>query len=212
MPEVNDTVKLCPNCRSFNDLSESNICQYCDFNLVEGKFEELMAQPGEVFAAMKKYMVPGEQLRHAAYGLQQSTLLIIVALIAMLLPATLITVLLVGANAGLFGSLVFFIVWGISLIPVLALLRKDYMVGLTDQRLLVVRIKMPIFTVNLNDVVSVSDYPLARARQAETKIGLMRVFIKLKDAQSSINLQFGGRGLSSNYKEAVEIAHTLSGK
>jgi hypothetical protein len=40
MPEVNDTVKLCPNCRSFNDLSESNICQYCDFNLVEGKFDE----------------------------------------------------------------------------------------------------------------------------------------------------------------------------
>lgn len=37
---ANDTVKLCPNCRSFNDLSESNICQYCDFNMVEGKFDE----------------------------------------------------------------------------------------------------------------------------------------------------------------------------
>lgn len=46
MPEVNDNVKLCPNCRSFNDLSESNICQYCDFDIVEGKFDEKPVPPG----------------------------------------------------------------------------------------------------------------------------------------------------------------------
>ncbi|MGH9845262.1 MAG: hypothetical protein ACREEM_41635 [Blastocatellia bacterium] len=172
-----------------------------------GKF---IPQPDVVRAALEQRLAPGEQIRYAAYGLQQSALIMGLVIFALMIPAVLINLVLVGSRAGLFGTLTFFIIWMGLMAPVIPLLRKDYLVGLTDQRLLVQRVKTPMFTINLGNVLSFTDYPLSQLKGARTKIGPMRVFIKLKDARQSLNLQFGGRGLTGNYQQAAEIARALN--
>jgi hypothetical protein len=57
--------------------------------------------------------------------------------------------------------------------------------------------------------LSLDDFPLGDVKGAETRIGPMRVFIKIRSAQKSFDLQFGGRGLTGNYQQAVEIARAL---
>lgn len=171
-----------------------------------GKF---IPQPDEVRVALERHLAPGEQISYAAYGLQQSAPLMVLVIFALMIPAALINLALVGLRAGLFGALTFFIIWMVLMAPVIPLLRKDYLVGLTDQRLLIARVKTPIFTINLNHVLSLDDFPLGDVRGAETRIGPMRVFIKIRSGRLSLNLQFGGRGLTDNYQQAVEIAHAL---
>jgi hypothetical protein len=171
---------------------------------------KLIPQPDDVRSALEQHLAPGERMLHAAYGLQQSAPLMVLVILALMIPAALINLMFIGSRAGLFGTLTFFIIWMGSMALVTPLLRKDYLVGLTDQRLLMVRVKTPIFTINLNHVLSFADFPLSDVKGTETRIGPMRVFLKIRGGQQSFNLQFGGRGLTGNYQQAVEIARALS--
>ena len=69
--------------------------------------------------------------------------------------------------------------------------------------------KALIFTINLNDVLSLDDLPLCDMKGAQIGIGPMRVFIKIRGSQKSLNLQFGGRVMTSNYQQAAQIARAL---
>jgi len=171
-----------------------------------GKF---IPQPDDVRAALEQRLAPGEQIRYAAYGLQQSAPLMVLVIFALMIPAVLINLILFGSRLGFVNLVTFWLIWMGLMAPIIPLLRKDYLVGLTDQRLLVQRVKTPMFTINLNNVLSFNDYPLSQLKGAQTKIGPLRVFIKLRNIRPSLNLQFGGRGLTGNYQQAVEIARAL---
>ncbi len=169
---------------------------------------KIVANPKDVGVALQPHLEPGEQLRCAAYGIAQSNLLSCLVFFLLLIPATLINLLLFGARPGL-ATLTFFALWLGLLALVAPLLRKDYLVGLTDRRLLLVRVKTPLFTIDMHAVQAVVAYPLDALPSAQTKIGPLRVIIKLQDQRQTIRLQFGGRGLNENRDQAIEIARAL---
>ncbi|MCI0389217.1 MAG: hypothetical protein MOB07_10715 [Acidobacteria bacterium] len=168
---------------------------------------KLIPQPDEIRDALERHLEPGERLLYAAYGLQQSTPLLILAIFGLMIPVGLITLLFARANTWLLGVIAFFVIWGGLMISIIPLFRKDYLVGLTDRRLLILRVKTPVLTINLQATLSFAAYPLDQLSEAQAGFSPLRVFIKLK--RHGLNLQFGGRGLNENYQQAVEIARAL---
>ncbi|MGH9767794.1 MAG: hypothetical protein ACREAB_10210 [Blastocatellia bacterium] len=168
---------------------------------------KLIPQPDDIRAALEPHLEPGERLHYAAYGLQQSAPLVILAIFGLMIPSGLVSLLLLEANHGLLGLATFFVIWGGLMIPAIPLLRKDYLVGLTDRRLLIRRVKTPVFTINLQATLSFAAYPLDQLCGAQSSVGPLRVFIKLE--HPPLDLQFGGRGLNENYQQAVEIVRAI---
>src|SRR5687768_1774410 len=86
--------------------------RYRDPSRNESTLMARFKDPAVVSAAFQPYLEPGEQLRHWAYGVKQPNMLLIVGLTLLAILPGLIAV---------------------------ALLTKEYVVGLTDRRFLVLR-------------------------------------------------------------------------
>jgi hypothetical protein len=65
--------------------------------------------------------------------------------------------------------------------PLGPLIRKDYIVGLTNKRLLIVRIKTPLFKSigNPQNQVDVTEYPLENLPPVKISTGRLRSLIKI---------------------------------
>jgi hypothetical protein len=137
--------------------------------------------PNVPAAAFAPYLEPGEQLRHIAFGVKQPNMLLI-------LPLFFLAVL-PGAIA-------------------VAMLTKEYVVGLTDRRLIVLRFKGK--NVQVQEVL---DYRLdGHLPPVKASTGPVFTHIKVEDAAKPFAAKFHRMGMPGNREGAMAIAAALTGR
>jgi hypothetical protein len=137
--------------------------------------------PNVPAAAFAPYLEPGEQLRHVAFGVKQPSLLMMLPLYAL--------AILPGAIAA-------------------ALLTKEYVVGLTDRRLIVLRFKGG--KVNVQEVL---DYRLGgHLLPVKSSTGPVFTHIKVEDPAKPFVAKFHRMGMPGNREGAMAIAAALTGR
>ena len=138
--------------------------------------------PNVAAAAFAPYLEPGEQLRHVAFGVKQPNLLLILPLFAL--------AVLPGAIA-------------------VALLTKEYVIGLTDRRLIVLRFKGK--NVSVQEVL---DYRLNNGHRPPVKASTGGLFthIKIEDPAKPFVAKFHRMGMPKNRENSMAIADVLSKK
>jgi hypothetical protein len=137
--------------------------------------------PNVPAAAFAPYLEPGEQLRNVAFGVKQPNLLLMLPLFAL--------AVLPGAIA-------------------VALLTKEYVVGLTDRRLIVLRFKGK--NVQVQEVL---DYRLnGQLPQVKSSTGPVFTHIKIEDQARPFVAKFHRMGMPGNREGAMAIAAALTGR
>lgn len=134
--------------------------------------------PNFVAAAFHPYLQPGEQLRHIAFGVKQPSM---VAMLPLFLLA-----IVPGAIAT-------------------ALLTKEYVVALTDRRVIVLRFKSSQIQVQ-----EVLEYALNYHAPVETSTGSIFTHIKINDPAKPFVAKFHRAGMPGNREQAMAIAAALS--
>ena len=134
--------------------------------------------PNFVAAAFQPYLQPGEQLRNIAFGVKQPSMLAMLPLfILAILPGAIAT----------------------------ALLTKEYVVALTDRRLIVLRFKSSQIQVQ-----EVFEYALNYHAPVETSTGSIFTHIKINDPARPFVAKFHRAGMPGNREQAMAIAAALS--
>jgi len=130
-------------------------------------------------AAILPHLEPGEQLYHWAFGVKQPSILLMIPLFALaILPGAIAT----------------------------ALLTKNYIIGLTDRRLIVLR-----FSGKLQ-VKEVSEYRLNNMPPVEASTGPIFTHIKVKDPQRPFVAKFHRMGMPNNRMHSQAIEAALTGR
>ena len=134
--------------------------------------------PNFVAAAFQPYLQPGEQLRNIAFGVKQPSMWAMLPLfILAILPGAIAT----------------------------ALLTKEYVVALTDRRVIVLR-----FKGSQIEVQEVLEYALNHHAPAETSTGSLFTHIKINDPGKPFVAKFHRAGMPGNREQAMAIAAALS--
>lgn len=134
--------------------------------------------PNFVAAAFQPYLQPGEQIRNVAFGVKQPSMALIIPLFALaILPGAIAT----------------------------ALLTKEYVVALTDRRVLVLHFKGSKIQVQ-----EVLEYSLYNHAPAESSTGAVFTHIKINDPARPFVAKFHRAGMPGNREQAMAIAAALS--
>jgi hypothetical protein len=134
---------------------------------------------GIIVAAFQPYLQPGEPLFHYAYGVKQPPfLLILVLMLLAVLPGIIAT----------------------------QLLTKEYVIGLTDRRLLVIRFSGKLVAKE------VFDYPLHQLPPVRTSTGALFTHIAIRDPKRPFVAKFHRLGLRSNRDQSMAIAGALQAR
>lgn len=130
-----------------------------------------------VTEVLGKQLHPGEQLVHWAYGVKQPHIgLIVLLMMLAILP---------GAIA-------------------VALLTKEYVVGLTSHRLLILRVKG-----GKANVIEIAEYDRRNLPPAKTSTGALFTHIALADPARPFVAKFHRMGMPNNREHAMGIAAAL---
>ena len=130
-----------------------------------------------VQAAFADHLQPGETLRSWAYGVKQPSIWLMIPLFAL--------AILPGAIA-------------------VALLTKEYLVGLTDQRVLVLQVKG-----KHAEVQEVTTYGRDESLPVEAKSGSVFAHITVNDPERPFKAKFHRAGAPENREHAMEAAQAL---
>src|SRR3954471_12780026 len=134
--------------------------------------------PNFVAAAFHPYLQPGEQIRAVAFGVKQPSIWAMIPLfILAVLPGAIAT----------------------------ALLTKEYVVALTDRRVLVLRFKSSKIQVQ-----EVSEYSLFNHAPVQASSGPVFAHIKINDPMRPFVAKFHRLGMPGNREQAMAIAGALS--
>lgn len=134
--------------------------------------------PNFVAAAFQPYLQPGEQIRNVAFGVKQPSMALIIPLFALaILPGAIAT----------------------------ALLTKEYVVALTDRRVLVLHFKGSKIQVQ-----EVLEYSLYSHAPVESSTGAVFTHIKINDPAKPFVAKFHRAGMPGNREQAMAIAAALS--
>ena len=129
-------------------------------------------------AAFKPYLESGETLQHWAYGVKQPSMAIVLPLIVLaVLP-------------GLIAQ---------------AMLTKEYVVGLTDRRFIVLQ-----FSGSDVKVKQIIEYPRGGVK-AKTSTGSLFTHINVLDPAKPFVAKFHRMGMQGNREHAMAIAAAISG-
>lgn len=132
----------------------------------------------QVTTTLQGYLQPGEELKHWAYGVKQPSL-------AIILPLYLLAIL-PGAIAA-------------------ALLTKEYIVGMTDRRFIVLQVNGKL------EVKEVLEYRLDSLPQVKADTGSIFTVIKIDDAQRPFEAKFHRMGMTENRSHSMAMAERLTG-
>lgn len=130
-----------------------------------------------VQSAFAPHLDSGETLQSWAYGVKQPSMLLMIPLFAL--------AILPGAIA-------------------VALLTKEYLVGLTDRRVLVLRVKG-----GKADVQEVTAYSLDERHAAEAKAGKLFAHLTVEDPARPFQAKFHRLGAPNNHDHALAAARAL---
>lgn len=136
--------------------------------------------PNVPAAAFTPYLEPGEQLKHWAYGVKQPNMLLMIPLFAL--------AVLPGAIA-------------------VALLTKEYVVGLTDRRFIVLRFKGKKIAVQ-----EIIDYPLSSLPPVKASTGGLFTHINIQDPAKPFVAKFHRMGMPGNREHGMAIQAALTGQ
>lgn len=131
-------------------------------------------------AALAAHLEPGETLRHWAYGVKQPHVLVIIGLYALaILP-------------GIIG---------------VALMTREYVVGMTDRRFIVLRFKSG--AIRVEEVLA---WPLDALPPARTSTGALFTHIALADPARPFAAKFHRLGMEGNRANAMAMGAALTGR
>lgn len=130
----------------------------------------------QVQQTLQPYLNAGERLLHWAYGVKQPPILVIALLMSLAILPGVIAVLL---------------------------LTKHYYVGLTDQRLIVIRISGTL------NVKGVATYELQELPPVKASTGLIFTHIAIKSTTHPFVAKYHRMGMPNNRHHAMAIASTL---
>ena len=133
----------------------------------------------QVTSTLQQYLQPGERLLHWGYGVKQPSM-------AIILPLYLLAVL-PGAIAT-------------------AMLTKEYIVGLTDRRFLVLRVKGKI------NVLEVMEYSPPITPPVEASTGALFTHIKINSPDKPFVAKFHRLGMPNNRQHLMAIEAALTGR
>lgn len=134
--------------------------------------------PNFVAAAFHPYLQPGEQLRAVAFGVKQPNI------------GAMIPLFILGILPGAIAT---------------AMLTKEYVVALTDRRVLVLRFKGSKIQVQ-----EVSEYSLFNHAPVQSSTGPVFTHIKINDPGRPFVAKFHRMGMPGNREQAMAIAAALS--
>lgn len=131
----------------------------------------------EVCTALKPYLDEGETLEHWAFGVKQPNIVLMIFLFCLaILP-------------GIIG---------------VALLTKNYLVGLTQKRFIVVQFGGKF------KVKEMTEYKLGKLNEVKTSIGGIFTHIKITDHEKPFVAKFHRMGMKDNREHSNAIAKTLN--
>jgi hypothetical protein len=163
----------------------------------------------DIPSAFASHLQPDEKLEHWGYGIRQSILLFLVIFFGLFIVAAFITLILVGSRVGCFGSLIFYLIICLLAIPITPLIRKDYILGLTNNRLLLIQVKPPIwFKPDLNIQKEFIEYSRENLPPISISLGLANSVLKINDPQRPFWARFP-RAWKGNRDEIEAIAIKL---
>ncbi|MGE0423966.1 MAG: hypothetical protein AB7O88_16995 [Reyranellaceae bacterium] len=132
-------------------------------------------------ASFTPYLEAGEQVRHVAYGVKQPNIFLIIGLVALAVLPGLIAVVL---------------------------LSREYLVALTDRRVIVLRVKG-----GKAKVEEMMEYRLAALPPARTSTGAIFTHIRIEDPAKPFIAKFHRAGpVPANRDNAMAIAAALTGQ
>ncbi len=131
-----------------------------------------------VRAALEAQLQPGEQLQYYAFGVKQPNMGLVILLLCLAILPGVIAV---------------------------ALLTKEYVIGLTDRRLIVLRVGGGV------KVKEVSEYALGDLRGVKTSTGSLFTHIAIA-GPVPFSAKFHRMGMKTNREQAMAIAGVLSSK
>jgi len=131
-----------------------------------------------VAAAFQPYLQPGEQIRNIAFGVKQPSMWAMIPLFALaILPGAIAT----------------------------ALLTKEYLVALTDRRVIVLHFKSSKIQVQ-----EVFEYALHNHPPVQASTGSVFTHIRIDDPARPFVAKFHRMGMPGNREQAMAIAAALS--
>jgi hypothetical protein len=133
---------------------------------------------GVMQAALQAQLEPGETLQHWAFGVKQPNLALIIFLYCLAFLPGIIAV---------------------------AVLTREYVIGLTDRRFIVLR-----FTGNQINVGEVQSWRLDALPPVETSTGSLFTHIKVRDPAKTFVAKFHRLGTPDNRPQAMAIAEALA--
>jgi hypothetical protein len=128
-------------------------------------------------AAIQPHLQQGEKLKHWAFGVKQPNMGLIILLIAMAILPGVIAV---------------------------ALLTKNYIVALTERRVLVLRFKGKL------NVVEVMEYPLQPRPKGSGSTGALFTHIRIDDPTKPFKAKFHRMGMPNNREQSQAILAAVS--
>ena len=130
----------------------------------------------KVIEALTGYLEPGETLKHYAFGVKQPHMaLIILLMLLAILPGIIAVVLLT----------------------------KNYLVGLTERRLIVLRVG------GKATVKEVTEYALDGLAPAESRTGGLFTTIRIRDEARPFVAKFHRLGMTQNREQSTAIGEAL---
>jgi hypothetical protein len=130
--------------------------------------------------ALAAHIQEGETLKHWGFGVKQPNMLLIIGLFCL--------AILPGAIA-------------------VAILTKNYLIGLTDRRFIVFQVK----SMGNLDVKEITDYGLdeVRSMDVKTSTGALFTHISIKDGEKPFKAKFHRAGFKGNREHSMAIAEAI---
>jgi hypothetical protein len=133
--------------------------------------------PNFVAAAFGPYLQPGEQIRNIAFGVKPPSMALVIPLI------------ILGVLPGI----------------IVMMMTKEFVLALTDRRVLILRFKGSQIRVQ-----EVMEYPLYNTTPVEASTGAIHAVIKINDPARPFFAKFHRAGMPGNREQAMAIAAALS--
>ncbi len=133
----------------------------------------LTIKEDDLAIAFLRHLQPGEPLKHFVYGQEIPTGKLVGVMLLCLLPAAAITWPIFGFDNST-SMILFFVIWPLIWMWPYMKIRKDYLLGVTDRRVLLIQIKTPFLSFDLENQVGAWQWPAATPPRMEIKAGAVR--------------------------------------
>ncbi len=138
--------------------------------------------------AFVAHLQPGEPLRYFIYGQEIPAGKLVGVMLLCLIPAAAIAFPIFGTDNST-SMVMFFVIWPFIWMYPYMRIRKDYLLGVTDRRMLLIQIKTPLISFDLQKQVGAWQWGLAPPPALEINVGAIRSTVRLHDAAKPVFLK-----------------------